>query len=134
MGQPASNRESSASGGRPKILVVEDNYLVAELICDMLGDCDCEVLGPAPDIETAEEIVRGEQMNGALLDVNLAGKTSFSIAAALQERNVPFVFVTGYDQPAVFPDGLKSVPRISKPFQRATLQTIVDARFRNQSQ
>src|SRR5258706_15733422 len=80
---------ASASGRRPvperRILVVEDTLLVAEAIGDMLTAHGCTVVGPVGRLGPALELARNEALDGALLDVNLAGEPCFAIAAALQE-------------------------------------------------
>jgi CheY-like chemotaxis protein len=98
-----------------RVLLVEDEDLVAMVIEDHLLDLGCEVAGVACRLEDALEKAREIDVDAALLDVNLAGQLSYPVALALQERGVPFTFVTGY--------GLKGVPAeltgaavIAKPF------------------
>lgn len=80
-----------------RLLVVEDEALVAMLIEDTLVDLGCIVIGPAGSIGQARALLEREPVDGALLDVNLGGgERSDVLADALAARNVPFVFVTGY--------------------------------------
>src|SRR4051812_18956507 len=83
---------------RLRVLVVEDNLLIAETICDLLEDHGCAVLGPVPDLQQGLNLLEGERPDGALLDINLSGTLSFPLAAALEGQGVPFVFMTGYDE------------------------------------
>jgi len=99
-----------------RVLVVEDNWLIAETICDLLVDRGCTVVGPAPDTERGLRLLADERPDGALLDINLAGTLSFPLASVLQDRGVPFVFMTGYDDGAIFPPEFRAVRRIAKPF------------------
>jgi DNA-binding response OmpR family regulator len=79
-----------------KILVVEDEILVAMFLEDLLIGMGHEVVGPASRLATAMEYARDSAIDFAVLDVNLAGETSFPVAELLRERGVPFVFATGY--------------------------------------
>lgn len=112
-----------------RILVVEDTLLVAEVILDVLRECGCEVVGPAARVQQAVALARQNDIDGALLDMNLAGELCFPVAAALTERGIPFVFLTGYDEAAVPPE-YRGVPRMTKPFQVRELALLASARFR----
>jgi CheY-like chemotaxis protein len=61
-----------------RILVVEDNLLIAETICDLVADCGCIVIGPAPDLSQGLALIDQNPPDGALLDINLGGDLSFS--------------------------------------------------------
>ena len=98
-----------------RILVVEDSMLVADLIAEALGDAGCQVLGPAPRIDRALALVRSEALDGALLDVNLAGEHCLPIAELLTQRRIPFLFMTGYGDMAL-PASCSDVPHLTKPF------------------
>lgn len=108
-----SSPETGLEGRR--ILLVEDEVLVAMLIEDILTDFGCAVVGTASRLEDALKSAREEMMDIALLDVNLAGKRSFPVADILAERGVPFLFVSGYGE-----QGLEAPhqnrPVIQKPF------------------
>ena len=112
-----------------RILVVEDTLLVAEAIADMLTAHGCTVVGPVGRLGPALQLARSEPLDGVLLDVNLAGQPCFPIATALQERGIPFLFLTGYDQGAPFPAAFRDVPRLPKPLDEATLYAAIDACF-----
>src|SRR3954468_4979224 len=89
---------------RPRILLVEDQMLVAMHLEDLLADLGCAVLGPTGTVADALTIVRREPLNGAVLDINLRGERSFPIARELRVRPVPFFFVTGYGSSILPPD------------------------------
>jgi DNA-binding response OmpR family regulator len=87
-----------------RVLVVEDEMLVALMVEDMLADAGCIVIGPFARVSDALAAIKGEALDFALLDVNVAGEKVFSVARALEKRGVPFLFVTGYGQAALPPD------------------------------
>jgi DNA-binding response OmpR family regulator len=101
-------------GGR--LLVVEDNYLLADVICDFLRECRLEPVGPAANIDRAERLAREQVLDGAVLDVNLANRLCFPVCSILGRRQIPFLFLTGYRNLSVIPDELRQVPLICKPF------------------
>jgi len=109
-----------------RILVVEDNLLIAETLCDLLEEHGCEVVGPAPDIDRSKSLIAAEQPDGALLDINLCGTLSFPLAALLDEMGVPFVFLTGYDEGVLFPPEFRKVRRISKPFDAKDVSEVLE--------
>lgn len=104
-----------------KILLVEDEAMIAMLVEDMLTDSGATVVGPAGGVKAALEAISSEQIDGALLDVNLGGEQSFDVADALARRRIPFVFVTGYGGQGVrerYPDA----PTLQKPFVTSDLE------------
>ena len=107
-----------------KILIVEDEAAVCLLMEGMLESLGYEVGGPAFSLEQGLSIAGSEEFSAALLDVNLAGEASYPIAALLQERGVPFAFVTGYGTAAAreFP----GVVVMQKPCTKAQLAIIVE--------
>jgi CheY-like chemotaxis protein len=100
-----------------RVLVVEDETLVAMLLEDMLADHGCEVAATVSRIAQALEAIAHEelQVDAAILDVNLAGEPSFPIAQALAEKGVPFVFATGYGSGGL-PETWRDRPTLQKPF------------------
>ena len=109
-----------------RILVIEDNLLIAETISDMLEDCGCAVIGPAPDIQKGMQLLESEHPDGVLLDINLSGTLSFPLAGVLDRQGVPFVFMTGYDEGALFPPEFRAVRRISKPFDARDVSDVLE--------
>jgi CheY-like chemotaxis protein len=98
-----------------RILVVEDEYLIADDMRGALLDAGAEVLGPVPTLDAAMSLVAAEpRLDAALLDINLGGTMVFDLADTLTSRSVPFVFATGYDDSAI-PDRFADVPRLEKP-------------------
>ena len=98
-----------------RLLLVEDEAMVAMLLEDMLSDLGCEVVGPAGNVAHALELAKGEaEIAGAILDVNVGGQPIYPVAETLKARGVPFVFATGYGETAGAPGGFDApVIRIS---------------------
>ena len=103
-----------------RVLVVEDEVLIAMEIEAALRDGGCEVLGPAGDIEEATRLIGGEHCDAALLDANLNGRKVDAIAAALTREGVPFAFITGYGADGL-PKGFRDAMIIAKPFNKHQL-------------
>ncbi|GAA3996668.1 HWE histidine kinase domain-containing protein [Sphingomonas humi] len=99
-----------------RILVVEDSSLVIMTMEGVMEDLGWEMVGPATRVDRALELAASEDVDAALLDVNLDGEMSWDIARILRERKIPFVFTTGYDGSTVLPDDLADVTILSKPF------------------
>ncbi len=98
-----------------RILVVEDNFLAAEVVRDALESTGCTVIGPVARLEMGLQLAEQQQIDGAVLDINLNGDRCFPIAEALRQRGVPFIFLTGYDDAAIIPVELRPVRLLGKP-------------------
>ena len=104
-----------------RVLVVEDEMMIAMLVEDMLADLGCTVIGPAHGLEAALRLAATETgLDAALLDVNLGGQPVFAVADALRAKGVPAIFSTGYGEA-----GLRDVdvgaPVLQKPFRAGDL-------------
>jgi CheY-like chemotaxis protein len=97
------------------VLIVEDNFLLAEVTKCLLEDSGCRVVGPVGRLECGLRLAQDEQLDGALLDINLHGEFSFAIAEVLRKRGVPFMFVSGYEDRGIVPISLRSATRLDKP-------------------
>lgn len=98
-----------------RILVVEDEYLLADELSQELSGEGATVLGPVPTVEDALAVLEiGTMPDGAILDVNLGGKPVFAVADVLIEQGIPMVFTTGYDA-AALPERFRHLPRCEKP-------------------
>ena len=107
-----------------KVLVVEDEYLVATLMEDMLESAGCVVAGPIPRLAQALDAASSEACDVAVLDINLAGERVYPVADILARRSVPFVFVTGYGANTLPPEHAGR-PRLCKPFRMAELLSAI---------
>jgi DNA-binding NtrC family response regulator len=98
------------------VLIVEDEYFIADDMAQALRELGAEVVGPVPNLTRAAAfIAANDRIDAAVLDINLAGESVFPIADMLADRGVPFVFATGYDQSAL-PPSYGRVLRWEKPF------------------
>ncbi len=104
-----------------RILVVEDEAAISLLLEDMLLDFGCEVVGPAARLSAALEAVSREQVDLAILDVNVAGEPIYPVAEALAQREIPFVFSTGYGSAGIR-DTFRDRPVLQKPFAQHDLK------------
>ena len=104
-----------------RILVVEDDFFLAQHLQFELEDAGAIVLGPEPSVRLALERIVGEsRVDGAVLDVNLGGEQVHPVADALAARRVPFLFATGHRDEQLgerYPDA----PRLDKPFNMREL-------------
>jgi CheY-like chemotaxis protein len=116
--------DPSTGAGR-RILVVEDEYLIAEHIALMLEDLGYEVVGPVPTVPEALEAIAAGTLDAVLLDANLGGTSSAPIATELAARRLPFVVVTGYGTLELPTSALQAAPRVNKPFTAADLAVIL---------
>jgi len=112
-----------------RILVAEDALMIADLIAEGLEAEGCRVVGPVPRVEEGVALAEHEQLDGALLDIDLHGEVSYPIAAVLVERHVPFAFLTGFTE-KVLPAAYHDVPRLAKPFFFLDLLTLIAGHFR----
>ena len=99
-----------------RVIVVEDETLVAILLEDMLVELGCEVLWTAHRVPRALDLVAQSAPDAAVLDVNIAGDEVYPVAQALAERDIPFVFATGYGARGLA-DAWRGRPIVQKPFQ-----------------
>lgn len=97
-----------------RILVAEDEYLVASDLSRALRAAGADVIGPVPTLKRAREAIARSEVTGAVLDVDLRGDTVFPLADALAEDGVPFIFMTGYGSQAL-PERFQDVPCCYKP-------------------
>lgn len=112
--------DNSQQQDRFVVLVVEDEYFIAEEIAQALKAHGVEVLGPVADISDALSQIELRRVDAAILDINLRGELAFAVADELAARSIPFVFATGYDS-QVTPERHKAVPRWEKPYDVGSL-------------
>jgi DNA-binding response OmpR family regulator len=114
-----------------RVLIVEDEYFLADDLRQILAELGMEILGPVPTLRDGLRLIEtATHIDCAVLDVNLRGESVFAISAALRDRNIPFLFVTGYGG-AQIPVEYRNAPRLEKPLERdalvAAIGTIIDA-------
>lgn len=107
-----------------RILVVEDETLISIMIESMLEDLGCESVTAAATIHKAVALVNEQVFDAAMLDMNMSGNTSHSVAEALVVRGVPFIYCSGNNSQKVG-DVLHPRPVLKKPFREEELATIL---------
>lgn len=120
-----ADQETACLRGR-RLLVVEDEYMIAMYVVDALEDFGAEVLGPVATVSDALALLDTEQVDGASLDINLCGETVYPVAEVLHARGVPFIFVSGYDQKTI-PTVYAHVPHCGKPVNSRMLANTLAA-------
>jgi len=108
-----------------RVLVVEDEMIVAMMLEDMLTDLGHEVVETAMRLPQAMEAARTADIEIAILDVNLDGTTSYAIAEALDARNVPVIFASGYGSSGLEP-AYRDRPTLMKPFLSSDLARAIE--------
>ena len=101
----------------PRILIVEDSFLVVLALEGMCEELGWQIVGPATRLDQALALARSETFDAAMLDVNLDGEMSWPVATVLAERGIPFAFSTGYDETTILPHDLVGTPVLSKPYR-----------------
>ena len=107
-----------------RVLVVDDEALIAALIADWLEELGCQVVGPARSAAEAMPILGQQPLDAALLDVSLSDGDSFSLADAARAKGVRVAFLTGHTADRL-PDRFKGAPILHKPFDFESIQAIV---------
>jgi CheY-like chemotaxis protein len=115
--------ELSPSAAR--VLVVEDEYMLADALADGLTALGVQVVGPVGGLEEALALAAKSELDGAILDINLGGETVFPLADALAARGVPYVFATGYGRDSI-PEPYRGAPILSKPVDVAALKSLLE--------
>ncbi len=110
----AAAADGAAVAGK-RVLVVEDEHLVAHETAAVLSSAGCTVVGPVASVAAAVEAISATAPDAAVLDINLGTEFVWPVALLLQARGVPFVFVSGYAAPLAIPQGLAGVLRLEKP-------------------
>lgn len=119
------------AGGLPlagrKVLVVEDEFFVGMELAQMLESAGAEILGPAWSLADAKNLAADEEIDMAVVDVNLNGEYSIDLAIELQQRGIRVAFATAYaDDTRLFRGEAASIPRLSKPTStRALLRALL---------
>ena len=106
------------------ILVVEDSPVVGPFTAELLSDLGCTVIGPAPNMAAARELLDGDtRIDAAMMDVHIRGERVFPLCDALEAKGVPFVLTSGYADWQM-PDKWEDRPRLAKPY---TIEQVEEA-------
>ncbi|MGN6850501.1 MAG: response regulator [Sphingomicrobium sp.] len=109
-----SSKAAVQLAGR-RILIVEDSPVVGPFTADLLHELGCEVVGPAPNMAAAREMIESEDLDAALMDVHIRGERVFPLCEALAARGVPFILTSGYADWNM-PEKWRDRPRLQKPY------------------
>src|SRR4051812_27000231 len=112
------------------ILVVEDNYLVGEMMRLAVEEAEFDVVGPVATMEEGIKRADLPSLKGALLDINLRGRHSFPLARILKSKGVPILFVSGYGR-SLLPADLQDELLLGKPILGADLARITRDHFKS---
>jgi CheY-like chemotaxis protein len=104
-----------------RVLVVDDEFLVALAAADALESVGCEVVGPATQLVAALELAHSQSLDAAVLDINIAGETIWPVASESQDRGVPFLFHSAFIPVLKFPARFADAPRLDKPLVQRRL-------------
>ncbi|HEY8352751.1 MAG TPA: response regulator [Sphingomonadales bacterium] len=107
-----------------RVLIVEDETLVALLMEDILSDLDCKVVGTVARVSQALELLKNMEVDVAILDVNVGGQEVYPVASALSEAGTPFIFATGYGEAGIA-EPWSNRPLLHKPFHNEDLVNAV---------
>jgi DNA-binding response OmpR family regulator len=110
---------------KSKVLVVEDNFLIAGDICEFLRQSGYEPVGPARGVAAAAKMLKEQKIDAAVLDIMLGDRFCYPLCDHLERWNVPYLFVSG-TPPSSIPDSYREIPLIAKPFDRALLKRALD--------
>lgn len=112
-----------------RVLVAEDEGLVALEIAHTLERLGCRVVGPVPRVKDVIRLAREGEFDAAVLDVNLRGEYVFVALPELMVRSIPVVLATGYSDLNLLPSEFQGLPRLSKPFDNKNLESVCGAAF-----
>ena len=108
-----------------RILLIEDEFLVAEEMSEEIRDLGVEVIGPFASIDEAVEALQSrDDIDGALIDINLNGVCAYPVADELLARDVPFAFTTVYDHASIA-DRYGQIPYVNKPVAAHVLKQTI---------
>jgi DNA-binding response OmpR family regulator len=109
---------------RERVLIVEDEAIIAMLLEEALEEAKFDIVGPAATVKEALALITDELPHAALLDVTLAGGHSFAVADELIRNGIPFAFSTGHNA-ASMRGRYPGIPTITKPFNLAEIAVLV---------
>ncbi len=109
----------------PRILVVDDEPLIAMMVEEWLSELKCQTVGPAHSVTNALALINSNQVDAAILDVSLGAEESYPIADVLCANRIPFALATGHSSIDV-EERFKDVPILIKPFDFDSMRFVVN--------
>src|SRR4051794_28759512 len=122
-----ASEDEGALEGR-KILVIEDSPVVAPFTADVLEELGCEVIGPAPNMAVARELIEEGGFDAAMMDVHIRGERVFPLCDSLSASGVPFLLTSGYADWSL-PEKWEDAPRLQKPYTFDDVRGALEALF-----
>jgi CheY-like chemotaxis protein len=113
-----------------RILVVEDSPVVAPYTVDVLEEIGCIVVGPAPNMAAARELIDTESFDAALMDINIRGDRVFALCETLAAKGIPFVLTSGYAGWQI-PEKWQDEPRLQKPYTLDDVEAVLSGVLNN---
>jgi CheY-like chemotaxis protein len=114
-------RTSTLTGDR--IMIVEDEALIAMAMSDLVTELGFKVVGPYSNLKDAMAALKGDGVDGAILDINIGGELIYPLADILIARNLPFIFTTGYGKESIA-SSYENIQVLHKPVERKALRQI----------
>jgi len=102
--------------------------VIGPFTADLLSELGCEVLGPAPNMAAARELVEAGEFDAALIDIHIRGERVFPLCEMLEAQGVPFVFTSGYADRQM-PEKWEDRPRVQKPYTLEQIEKALSALF-----
>ena len=118
------HREASVPA-RPRLLLVEDSFTVAEGLKVVLEGLGFAIVGMAGTVEKAVALVGTRDFELAIVDINLHGETAAPVVSALQQRGKPLVYLSGYSDTGMLPSHLRGYPHLGKPIDPDALAAVL---------
>jgi DNA-binding response OmpR family regulator len=112
-----------------RVLLVEDDILIAMELEEFLRDLGCEVVGPFGRLDHAIDALSRERVDGAVLDLNVRGQLTFPLIERLRRDNIPVVLCSGYADLPDIKAQLDDIPMLGKPCNNDSLKALMRARF-----
>lgn len=107
-----------------RILLIEDSPVVAPFTVDVLTELGFTVIGPAPNMASARELIEVEAVDAALVDIHIRGERVFPLCELLEAKKVPFILTSGYADWAV-PEKWADCPRLQKPYTLDQVEAVL---------
>ena len=109
-----------------RVLLVEDNYIIALDLAELVREAGAEPVGPVATVRDAMAALEGEKIEAAILDINLGEENALELASVLKGRAIPFAFATGYSPDDVLPPEQADAPVLAKPYSAAEVRATLD--------
>lgn len=107
-----------------RVLIVEDEFFLADDAARDLSEAGAAIIGPVARLEEARSQVEADGFDVAVIDIKLGEEMAYPVAHMLQDRHIPFVFITGYDLSNI-PMSFQGVPRLEKPVGKKALLSVL---------